>query len=87
MIAGAAEEEVYAKLGMPWIPPELRENAGEIEAAQAGILPEIIGVSALRGDLHCHSDWDGGENSIEEIAAAAAKSVINMSASPITRNF
>lgn len=73
MIAGAAEEEVYAKLGMPWIPPELRENAGEIEAAQAGILPEIIDVSALRGDLHCHSDWDGGENSIEEIAAAAAK--------------
>ena len=71
MIAGAAEEGVYEKLGLPWIPPELRENAGEIEAAQAGILPEIIGVSALRGDLHCHSDWDGGENSIKEIAAAA----------------
>jgi len=58
MIAGASEEEVYAKLGMPWIPPELRENTGEIEAALNGALPEIIIGGALRGDLHCHSDWD-----------------------------
>jgi DNA polymerase (family 10) len=71
LIAAETEEEVYAKLGMPWIAPELREDRGEIEAALAGRLPRIIGYGDIKGDLHVHSNWDGGANSIEEIAAAA----------------
>jgi DNA polymerase (family 10) len=70
-IAAETEEEVYRTLGMPWIPPELRENRGEIEAALAGKLPDLLGYQDIRGDLHVHSDWDGGANSLEEIAAAA----------------
>jgi DNA polymerase (family 10) len=71
MIAAETEEEVYGKLGMPWIPPELRENRGEIDAALAGKLPEIIGYGDIKGDLHVHCNWDGGANSIDEIVAAA----------------
>ncbi|PIP23227.1 MAG: DNA polymerase III [Candidatus Nealsonbacteria bacterium CG_4_10_14_0_2_um_filter_38_17] len=87
MIAGENEEGIYKALGMVLIPPELRENTGEIEAslrqfsasAKASAdkqgkpngLPEIIGYQDIKGDLHCHSDWDGGENTIEEMAEAA----------------
>ncbi len=71
MIAGRTEEDVYRAIGLSWIPPEIRENEGEIEAALEGKLPEIIGYKDIRGDLHCHSNWDGGENSIKEIAEAA----------------
>jgi len=71
MIAGESEQEVYKALGMQWIPPEMRENQGEIEAALEGKLPKIIDYQDIRGDLHCHSDWDGGANSIEEMARAA----------------
>ena len=71
MIAAVSEEEVYGKLKMPWIPPELRENRGEIESALAGRLPELIGYGDLKGDLHVHCNWDGGANSIEELAEAA----------------
>jgi len=87
MIAGENEELIYKPLGMVLIPPELRENTGEIEAslrqfsasAKASAdkqgkpngLPEIIGYQDIKGDLHCHSDWDGGENTIEEMAEAA----------------
>lgn len=71
LIAAQTEEEVYGKLGMPWIPPELRENRGEIEAALAGRLPRLIGYDDIRGDLHVHCNWDGGANSLEEIVAAA----------------
>ena len=71
MIAAQTEEAVYGKLGMPWIPPELREDRGEIEAALAGKLPEIIDYGDIKGDLHVHCDWDGGANSIDEIVAAA----------------
>ena len=71
MIAAVSEEEVYGKLKMPWIPPGLRENRGEIEAALAGRLPELIGYGDLKGDLHVHCNWDGGANSIEELAEAA----------------
>ena len=70
-IAGATEEGVYKAIGLPYIEPEMRENEGEIEAAQKGKLPKIIGYQDIKGDLHCHSDWDGGENSIEEMAKAA----------------
>ena len=54
-IAGATEEEVYAAVGLPWIPPELREDAGEIEAAMAGRLPVLVRLEDIRGDLHCHT--------------------------------
>jgi len=71
LIAGKTEEEVYQSIGLPYIEPELRENTGEIEAALGGKLPKIIGYNEIKGDLHCHSNWDGGENSIEEMAKAA----------------
>jgi len=73
MIAGEKEEDVYQKLGLIWIEPELRENQGEIEAAYKGELPKIIGYNDIKGDFHCHSNWDGGENSVEEIADCALK--------------
>ena len=71
MIAGKTEEEIYKALGLTWIPPEMREDQGEIEAAQEGKLPKIIGYNDLKGDLHCHSNWNGGANSIKTIAKAA----------------
>ena len=71
MIAGRTEEEVYRAIGLPWIEPELRENEGEVEAALKRKLPEIIGYKDIKGDLHCHSDWDGGKNSIKEMAEYA----------------
>ena len=76
LIAGKTEEEVYQTIGLPYIEPELRENTGEIEAAlrqaqgKPNQLPKIIDYNEVKGDLHCHSDWDGGENSIEEMAEA-----------------
>ena len=73
MIAGENEEEIYEKLGMDWIPPELREDRGEIEAAIAHKLPKLIDYKDIKGDLHVHSKWDGGKNSIEEIAEYAIK--------------
>jgi len=71
MVAGKNEEDIYQALGMDWIPPEMRENQGEIEMALSHSLPKIIDLKDIKGDLHCHSDWDGGENSIEEIAQRA----------------
>jgi len=71
MIAGWSEAGVYRVLGLPWIEPELREDQGEIEKALAKELPKIIGYDEIKGDLHCHSSWDGGENSIQEMAEAA----------------
>ena len=71
MIASSTEENVYKSLGMQWVPPELREDRGEVEAALNSKLPRIIDDSDLKGDLHVHSDWDGGINSITEIAQAA----------------
>jgi len=73
MIAGEFEEEIYQKLGLDWIPPELREDRGEIEAAMAHKLPKLIDYKDIKGDLHVHSKWDGGKNSIEEIAEYAIK--------------
>ena len=66
------EDEVYARLGYSFIPPELRENRGELEAARAGKLPRLAELADLRGDLHAHSDWSAdGRASIEEMALAA----------------
>jgi DNA polymerase (family 10) len=69
----AAEDEaaVYAALELPWIPPELREGADEVEAAAAGELPALIELADLRGCLHVHSTWSDGANSLEEIARHA----------------
>jgi DNA polymerase (family 10) len=67
----STEQEVYAFLGLPFIPPELREDRGEIEAARAGRLPDLVDVGDLRGDCHTHSDWSDGALSIERIARAA----------------
>ncbi|HEY0510679.1 MAG TPA: DNA polymerase/3'-5' exonuclease PolX [Thermoanaerobaculia bacterium] len=69
-IAGREEADVYAAVGLAWIPPELREDRGEIEAAAAGRLPHLIRVEDLRGDLHMHSTWSDGRNSIEEMVEA-----------------
>ena len=76
MIAGWSEKGVYKALGLAWIEPELREDQGEVEAALQQArgkigLPKIIGYGDIRGDLHCHSDWDGGTNSIKELALGA----------------
>jgi len=84
-IAGATEHEIYAALGLQWIPPELRENNGEIEAAEtgvpadrsssvgweAGILPVLIEQADIRGDVHMHTDATDGRNTIREMAEAA----------------
>ncbi len=72
-IAGKTEEEVYEKLGLRWIPPELRENTGEIEASKKGQLPNLISYNDLKGDLQVHSNWTDGKNSILEMAEQAKK--------------
>jgi len=69
----AEEEEVYRALGMPWIPPEMREARGEIEAALKGELPRVIEEADLRGDLQSHTTASDGRASLEEMAAAARK--------------
>ncbi len=89
MLASKNEKDIYKILGLAWMPPELRENQGEIEAALAefsgcarsrvarqekpGGLPKIIGYKDIRGDLHCHSNWARARNSIGEITEAAIK--------------
>ncbi|HTS66046.1 MAG TPA: DNA polymerase/3'-5' exonuclease PolX [Candidatus Acidoferrales bacterium] len=70
-IAGATEESIYQAIGLPWIPPELRENAGEIEAAEQGRLPELVELRQVRGDIHMHTTETDGRASLEEMAAAA----------------
>jgi DNA polymerase (family 10) len=70
-VAGTTEEEVYAALGLPWIPPELRELRGEIEAAESGSLPALIERRHLRGDLHAHSIATDGKDTVEAMAEGA----------------
>jgi DNA polymerase (family 10) len=70
-VAAATEEEIYAALGMDWMPPELRENLGEIEAAVRRELPRLIEQADLRGDLHMHTNATDGRNTIREMAEAA----------------
>jgi DNA polymerase (family 10) len=71
-LAGADEAEVYRALGLAWIPPTLREDRGEVDAAASDTLPDLVTTAALRGDLHGHSDWSGdGRASITAMAAAA----------------
>ena len=70
-VAGETEEEVYRQLGLAWIPPELRENCGEIEAALEGRLPKLIELSDIRGDLHMHTVETDGRATLQEMAEAA----------------
>ncbi|MBZ9569721.1 DNA polymerase/3'-5' exonuclease PolX [Patescibacteria group bacterium] len=79
MIAGKTEKEIYKALGVEWIPPEMRENQGEIWAAlrqaqgKPNGLPKIIDYKDIKGDLHCHSKWEAGANTIEEMVEMAQK--------------
>ncbi len=70
-VAARSEADVYRAVGVPWIPPELREDEGEIDAALAGRLPTLIEVKDIRGDLHMHTTWSDGAESAEQMATAA----------------
>jgi DNA polymerase (family 10) len=72
-IAGAGEEEVYKAVGLPYIPPELREDAGEVEAALEGRLPDLLQLQDIRGDLHAHTNWTDGHHSLETLIEAAQR--------------
>ncbi|HMP88757.1 MAG TPA: DNA polymerase/3'-5' exonuclease PolX [Kiritimatiellia bacterium] len=71
-IAGQTEEEVFSALGLPWIPPEIREDSGELEAAEKNNIPDLINNTDLIGDLHNHSTWSDGSESVEQMARHAA---------------
>jgi DNA polymerase (family 10) len=70
-IAGATEEDIYRKLGLAMIPPEMREDRGELALARTGKLPRLVALDDIRGDLHVHSKWSDGTAGIAEMAAAA----------------
>jgi DNA polymerase (family 10) len=72
-VAGGTEASMYDALDLPLIPPELREGSGEIDAAAAGELPDLVEVEEIRGDLHTHTEWSDGRNSITEMATAAVE--------------
>ncbi len=72
-IASQNEDEIYSRLGLPWIPPELREDQGEIQAGLRKRLPRLVQFDEIRGDLHIHTKWSDGANSIAEMAHAAKK--------------
>lgn len=72
-IAGRTEEEVFETVKLPWIEPELREDRGEIEAAQQGKLPKLITLADIRGDLHCHTDETDGRDTLHDMVLAARK--------------
>ena len=72
-IGGKTEQEVYKILGLPWIPPVLREDRGEIDAARQGKLPTLIELDDIKGDLHVHTKWSDGRYSIEQMVEAAQK--------------
>jgi DNA polymerase (family 10) len=72
-LGGRKEEEVYRILGLPYIPPELREDTGEVEAALKGRLPDLIGQKDIKGDLHVHTKWSDGSHTLGELVEAARK--------------
>jgi DNA polymerase (family 10) len=72
VIASRTEEEIYEALGMPWIPPTMREDGGEVAAALKGELPAVVRLSDLKGDLHTHTDLTDGIASLDDMVAAAA---------------
>ncbi|MFW9813573.1 MAG: DNA polymerase/3'-5' exonuclease PolX [Candidatus Thorarchaeota archaeon] len=71
MVAGEDEQGIYEKLGLKWVPPELREDQGEVEASQNDTLPDLIELKHIQGDLHSHTDQSDGKNTIEEMLDAA----------------
>lgn len=71
MLAGATEEDVYEALGLHWIPPEIREASGEIEAAKAGKMPALVEQSDIKGDVHTHTDWSDGVEPMETLFESA----------------
>jgi DNA polymerase (family 10) len=71
-VAGETEESVYAAVGLPWIPPELREDRGEIELAEANALPSLVTLADIRGDLQMHSTWSDGKDSLAAMVDACA---------------
>ncbi|WP_254823518.1 DNA polymerase/3'-5' exonuclease PolX [Haloglomus halophilum] len=71
-VAGESERGMYAAVDLPWMPPELREDRGEVDAAAAGDLPDLVEQPDVRGDLHLHSEWSDGNNTIAEMAEGAA---------------
>jgi DNA polymerase (family X) len=71
VVASRTEQDIYAALGMDWIPPEMRENNGEIEAAEAHKLPRLVELKDIRGDVHMHTTTTDGKNTIQEMAEAA----------------
>ena len=80
----ATEAEVYERLGLAYIEPELREGNGEIAAAAEGELPDLVEISDIRGDLHCHTTLSDGRNSLEEMAEGARRAATATSPSPTT---
>src|SRR3989338_4493422 len=71
-IGGREEDEMYKALGLPWIPPELREDTGELDAAKAGRLPRLVELRDVRGDFHIHTTWSDGSDELEAMAQAGA---------------
>ncbi len=78
------EADLFAALGLADIPPELREDTGEIEAAEAGKLPDLIEPTDLTGTFHCHTDWSDGSATLAEMAEAARPGACTTWGSPIT---
>src|SRR5207302_6249887 len=72
-VACRDEAELFAAFGLPYIPPELREHTGELEAAATGTLPRLIEPDDVQGVFHCHTDWSDGHNTLEEMAEAARR--------------
>jgi len=72
LVASETEDAVYDALGMEWVPPELRENRGEVEAAANGSLPDLLAEGEVRGDIHTHTNWSDGSNTIAEMVEGAA---------------
>lgn len=71
LIESVSEAACYGVLGLPWIPPELREDTGEIQAATEGALPDLLELKHIRGDLHAHTDWSDGKQTLEDLIQAA----------------
>lgn len=72
-VGGKEEEDIYKALRMPWVPPELREDQGEIDAALRGELPELVTLADIKGDLHVHTNWSDGSHDLDAVVAAARK--------------
>ncbi len=73
VVAAAEEEDIYRALGLEWVPPELREDQGEVEAAQRGELPHLVELAQVRGDLHLHTDWSHGSDPLEAMVGKAVE--------------